>query len=188
MSTLRFLQWHRAGRLFTFYSGTWWVSRFLHCHRVGQQFTFIGKGVEGERLFLHWHRMGQHFFLHWHRDVNILLFTLAQGWSTVSFLMVERINFEVFVKVLSEPMKILLSVSPCKENRRPHEPKTRNLRPRRESNPRPTDLTVRLLDRLSCEARREQVPLFNGTGWINFLLFMFPQRWSTLYVTFLFFT
>ena len=79
-------------------------------------FALIGKGIEVYVCFLHWHRMGQHFvFLHWHRDVKILLFTLAQGWSTASFLMVERINFEVFVKVPSEPIKLLLRVSPSKE-------------------------------------------------------------------------
>ena len=41
----------------------------------------------------------------------------------------------------SEPMNFLLSVSPSKEtDGRSHEAEKKNLRPRRESNPRPPDL------------------------------------------------
>ena len=151
-------------------------------------FAFIGKGIGVYVCFLHWHRMGQHFvFLHWHRDVKILPFTLAQGWSTVSFLMVERINFEMFVKVPSKPIKLLLRVSPSKEMGDRKGQRKKSLTSARIE-PTASGFDPLLLYQLICEARRGEVPLFNGTGWISVLLFIFPQRWSTLYVTFLSFT
>ena len=57
-------------------------------------------------------------------------------------MMDQRINSAVYVKVLSKPMNFQLSVSPRKEigDCTRHR---KNLRPRRESNPRPPDLIVR---------------------------------------------
>ena len=52
-------------------------------------------------------------------DMNVVLLTLRTQMVD------QRINFVVYVKVLSEPMKCLLSISSSKENGRLHETKRR---------------------------------------------------------------
>ena len=52
-------------------------------------------------------------------DMNVVLLTLRTQMVD------QRINFVVYVKVLSEPMKCLLSISCSKENGRQHGTKTR---------------------------------------------------------------
>ena len=57
-------------------------------------------------------------------------------------MMDKRINSAVFVKVKREPMNFPLSISPRKEMGDHVRERKKNLRPRRESNPRPPDLIV----------------------------------------------